>query len=516
MIAGKRIAIVGAGIGGLATALRLSQGGADVSVYDLHDAPGGKIRTLPSAAGPVDAGPTVLTMLPVFEALFRDVGADIHNHVTLTQLHTLARHFWDDGTVLDLTADRDENIANIRDTFGAQDAAQFDAFDARAQMLFDAFDAPMMQYAAPKTPQMVATVLKNPRLIAAMSPHRTLASTLRQSFASPQLQQLFGRYATYVGGSPYQSPAILSLIWSAEARGVWSVKGGIHTLAKAIAKLAESFGATFHYNTPIRRIIQQNGRAAGLQTDAGQIEADIVVFNGDPRALVQGDLGHAASNAVGADGTDPRSLSAYVHAFAAAPSGVELSHHNVFFGHDPKAEFDALQQGRHPTDATLYVCAQDHGNLASDAQQRFEIIMNGPPVGIDAGEEKDPCQTQTFNRLRNFGLHFDRRPEPATLTTPAGFNALFPASLGSLYGRSPQGLMAGMKRPLARTDMAGLYLTGGGAHPGAGIPMATLSARHAVEAIKADLSSTSTSRQTGMRGGMSTGSAAAAPKRSPS
>ena len=122
MIAGKRIAIVGAGIGGLATALRLSHAGADVQVFDLNGAPGGKIRTLPSHAGPVDAGPTVLTMLPVFEDLFQAVGEDIHDHVTLTKLHTIARHFWDDGTVLDLTDDRGENSAAIRAAFGSKEA----------------------------------------------------------------------------------------------------------------------------------------------------------------------------------------------------------------------------------------------------------------------------------------------------------------------------------------------------------------------------------------------------------
>ncbi len=509
-----KVVIIGAGIGGLAAALRLSHQGCDVTVLDMHGAPGGKMRTVPSQAGPVDAGPTVLTMRPVFEALFADIGETLDDHLTLKPLETLARHYWDDGTCLDLAADPAQSLKNVTDAFGAQAGREFAAFSNRAKRLFDAFDAPMMQTAEPDQLAVTKTVLRQPRLIGDMAPHRTLAGLLKTSFSDPRLAQLFGRYATYVGGSPYQSPAILSLIWQAEARGVWSVKGGMHQLACTISDLAEARGATFTYNTKATRITRQNGRITGVQTLAAHIPADIVLFNGDPRALSTGLLGEAPQKAVDTAHVTPRSLSAYVHAFAAAPSGVDLVHHTVFFAQDPRAEFAELAKGEMPTDATLYLCAQDHGTLAPDATQRFEIIMNGPPIPRDPAKEKAPCQTQIFNRLRHFGLNFDPIPGPETLTTPAEFDALFPASQGSLYGRSPHGLMAAFKRPTARTKLPGLYLCGGGAHPGAGVPMATLSAAHAAAAIMTDHASTLTSRQTATPGGMSMGSATAEPKRS--
>lgn len=511
-----KIVVIGAGIGGLAAALRLSHQGCDVTVLDMHAAPGGKMRTVASAAGPVDAGPTVLTMRPVFEALFADVGEDLAKHLTLIPLGTLARHYWDDGASLDLMADPAQSLANIIATFGAKAGRQFEAFSTRAKRLFDAFDAPMMQTAEPDQWAVTKTVLRQPSLIPAMAPHRSMASLLKQSFSDPQLAQLFGRYATYVGGSPYASPAILSLIWQAEAQGVWAVKGGMHTLAKTIAKLATKRGATFHYNNAATRITRQNGQISGVQTRDTHFAADTVLFNGDPRALATGLLGEGAKEAVTTDQTEPRSLSAYVHAFAAAPSGVDLAHHTVFFGHDPKAEFAALAKGEMPSDATLYLCAQDHGQVAADATQRFEIIMNGPPIPRDPEKEKPPCQTQIFKRFQDFGLQFNPTPGPDTLTTPHGFDALFPASQGSPYGRSPHGLMAAFKRPTARTKIAGLYLCGGGAHPGAGVPMATLSGQHAAAAIMTDHASTSTCPQTATPGGTLTGSAPAGPKQSPS
>jgi 1-hydroxycarotenoid 3,4-desaturase len=165
--------------------------------------------------------------------------------------------------------------------------------------------------------------------------------------------------------------------------------------------------------------------------------------------------------------------------------------------------------GRMPRDPTLYVCAQDRGSDARPGgPERFEIIMNGPPrPGTTPDrEEMAQCRKTTFTTLETMGLTFDPEPGIEALTTPEAFNGLFPGTDGSLYGLSPHGTMAAFRRPRARTEMPGLYLCGGGAHPGAGIPMATLSGRHAAEAILQDLASTSPSRPTGMAGGMSTAS----------
>jgi 1-hydroxycarotenoid 3,4-desaturase len=242
-----------------------------------------------------------------------------------------------------------------------------------------------------------------------------------------------------------------------------------------------------------------------------------VVFNGDPAALVEGRLGDAARGAVPRRAVAPRSLSAWVWAFAARPSGPALVHHNVFFGADPDAEFGPIRAGRMPVDPTLYLCAQDRGGGATPrGPERFEIIMNGAPLGDGPIEEAQTCRRTTFATLARFGLTFDPTPETAALTTPAGFERLFPGSRGSLYGLSPEGATAAFRRPTAATRLPGLWLAGGGAHPGAGVPMATLSGMRAAEAILSARASTSPSARTATPGGTSTGSAttAAAPSRS--
>lgn len=510
-----RIVIIGAGIAGLAAALRLSafarDTGRDILVLERHDTPGGKMRTVPSAAGPVDAGPTVLTMRPVFEALFAEAGARLEDHVTLIPQDILARHWWPDGSSLDLHAKPEASAAAIRTFAGAKAEREFRAFSTRAAQLYKAFDAPVMQAAEPSLSAVTAHVMRNPGLIPAMAPQSSMAEMLARQFSDPRLAQLFGRYATYVGGSPYRSPAILALIWQAEAAGVWCVKGGMHRLAAAIEALATARGVQFRYASHVSRIETQGSCVRAVHLADGEvIAARTVLFNGDPRALATGALGAEVSNVAPTTRSNPRSLSAQVWSFAATPSGPDLAHHNVFFCADPRAEFDALEKGMPPRDPTLYICAEDRGqDLPLSQTERFEIIANASPLQATASpelssEEFTACQTHTFRSLARFGLTFDKLPGPEALTTPQGFNQLFPASTGSLYGQSPHGMMAAFQRPTARTPIKGLYLAGGGTHPGAGVPMATISARHAAAAILSDLSSTSTSRPMATRGGMST------------
>jgi 1-hydroxycarotenoid 3,4-desaturase len=495
---GPAIVVIGAGLGGLAAALRLAHAGARVTVVERHAAPGGKMRQLPSATGPVDAGPTVLTMRGVFDALFADVGERISDHVSLLAEPLLARHFWPDGGQLDLWDDRAANRAAIAAFAGDRAAREFDAFSDRAARLFAGFEAPVMQAPRLDAGRLTARVLADPRLFAAMAPLRSLRGLLRGTFTDKRLAQLFARYATYVGGIPGQVPALLSLIWQAEAGGVWRVQGGMHALARAVANCAAAKGAAFIYGTGAAGIETAGGRVAAVTLEDGRrLPATAIVHAGDPRALHRGLLGPDAARAIPRSGVEPRSLSAWVWSFAAEPRGAELAHHNVFFAADPDAEFRDLAAGRMPGQPTLYICAQDRGSDAPPpaGPERFEIIQNAPPRDAAPGDEtkeRDACHQRCFPALTAFGLTFDPEPgtDSAVLTTPAGFGALFPGSAGSLYGRSPAGPMASFRRPTARTRLPGLYLAGGGAHPGAGVPMVTLSGQHAAAAIRADLALT--------------------------
>ncbi|MEP3698249.1 MAG: FAD-dependent oxidoreductase, partial [Marinomonas sp.] len=322
---------------------------------------------------------------------------------------------------------------------GDQAANDYERFANRSERLFNAFDAPMMQTAAPSMAALIAKVLPNPALIKDMGPHQTLERALAHQFKDSPLAQLFGRYATYVGGSPKNAPAILSLIAHAEASGVWRVDGGFHALPRAIEALAKERGATLTYGADVRAIDTQDGRFT-VKTDTQAFTAEQIVFNGDPRALQTGSLGTKLKPAVPKTAVEPRSLSAAVLSFAAKVKGPALSHHTVFFADEPNAEFDAIALGQLPSDATLYVCAEDHGTIAQDTKQRFEIILNAPAGLTLNSQEKQACLTHILRRLSQFGLSFDPEPTVETLTLPQHFDQMFPASQGSLYGRSPNAM----------------------------------------------------------------------------
>lgn len=501
------LVIIGAGIAGLAAALRLSGMGFRVTVLEAAHQAGGKARAVPTAAGPADTGPTVMTMRPVFEALFAAIGTRLEDHVTLTREPILARHFWPDGAALDLFDDAESSTQAIDAFAGARAGAEFRRFAARARRLFEAFEKPMMHNPDPSLLELAGVVARRPALLGDMGGMKSLKSLLDSSFSDPRLRALFGRYATYVGGAPNQSPALLALIFHSEARGIWRVSGGIHHLARVMADLAAARGVEFRYTTKATRIEKQQGRVRAVITEHGtRLPADFVIFNGDPRALALGLLGEAAAQTVSAKTTAGRALSAAVWAFAAKPVGRDLAHHNVFFGADPATEFDPIRKGQAPSDPTIYICAQDRGTGMAPPHglERFEIILNAPAGYRGPDPEEMTWRPLTFQTLSNRGLRFQGDIPDQALTLPHHFAQIFPASDGSLYGQSPHGMTAALTRPRVRTNLMGLYLAGGGVHPGAGIPMACLSGQHAAEAIMTDLALTSPSRPMVMHGGIST------------
>lgn len=502
-----RAVVIGAGMGGLAAAIRLAAGGCRVTVVESADTPGGKARARATEAGPAAMGPTVLTLKSEVDALFALAGTTTEAEVQVARLPRLARHWWPGSGPLDLFPDREANIEAIRAFAGHREALGFARFHNATRALYQAFEQPVMRAARPDLHAIARVALSRPNLWPALLPGMTLDRWLGGFFVDPRLRQLFGRYATYVGGRPAHTPAVLSLVWQAEAQGVWAVSDGIQALAAALARAAETLGVRFHYAAQARRITRQSGRVAHVETDQGHHPADIVVFNGDPRALTDGLLGEAAQTALKPPGKP--SLSAWVWTFAATPEGLrapDLIHHNLFFTADPQAEFGPIGRGEMPESPTLYLNAQDRELGPTPATERFQIILNAPPNRPDHPNEDPSCHDRTFPALGKMGLTFSPLPGPVALTRPKDLAQRFPASLGAIYGASPEGALAAFRRPVARTSLPGLYLAGGGVHPGAGVPMALLSGRQAALQALQDLTSPSLSDRTAMPGGMSTAS----------
>lgn len=489
-----RVVVVGAGMAGLVAALLLASRGVPVTLLERAAGPGGKLRTATVAGRAIDAGPTVLTLRPVLEEIFAEAGASLAAAVTLRPAELLARHAWSERQRLDLFADRQRSAEAIGAFAGAGEARGYLRFCADAGRIFRTLEHGFIRAAKPSLPGLIGgTALGELRRI---RPFTTLWAALGDYFADPRLRQLFGRYATYCGSSPFLAPATLMLVAHVEQEGVWLVEGGMHRLATALADLAAARGAELRYGAEVEAILVQSGRACGVRLAGGeQLAADALVLNADVAALAAGRLGRAAAPAVAAPPPARRSLSAVTWTLVAQAKGFPLVRHNVFFSGDYAGEFeDILRRARLPAAPTVYVCAQDRddqGALAP-AEERLLCLVNAPAIGdrhAFPAAEIEPCARRTFAFLERCGLSLEHPPQACTVTTPADFEQLFPAT-GSALRPGLARLEGLVRAPLGAHPPAGALSRRGSCHPGPGLPMAALSGRMAATCLLADRAST--------------------------
>lgn len=509
----SKVVVVGAGVGGLVAALDLARQGCEVVVVERASTPGGKIREVEIGGGKIDVGPTVFTMKWVFDAIFDDAGANLSDSLELESADVLARHAWSSDERLDLYSDIERSAASIEAFAGSDEARGYVQFCERAQQVYNTLEKPFILSERPSPVSLAMSGgLRGIGDLWRISPFDTLWRALGDYFHDPRLRQLFGRYATYCGSSPFEAPATLMLVAHVEREGVWLVKGGMHRLAQALADLCVRQGVVFRYETEAGEIHVSGGRALAIDLASGErLSFDSIVINADVAAVANGLFGPSAARALYVPRSS-RSLSALTWTLVAETEGFPLSRHNVFFSRDYAREFDDIfSRERLPAEPTVYVCAQDRngrdGSEINSGSERLFVLVNAPPNGDSenfGSAEMEQCKVSAFETLQRCGLSV--REPPATIVTcgPTEFDRLFPATGGALYGQASHGWAASFTRPTARTPLPGVYLAGGSTHPGPGVPMAALSGRLAASQVLSYLASTTTSRQMDMPGGMST------------
>ena len=510
---GPKTVVIGAGMGGLVSALLLADAGAQVTVLETHTECGGKMRQLrPAAQGVqtgnidnplqtlesvgIDSGPTVLTMKWVFEELFAAVGANLDTELVLKKLPVLARHAWsaDAGEEqLTLYADTLQTQEAIGEFAGAAELHRFNRFCRSAKDLYKALEEPIIREASPSAKKLAFAL--GPRglaTLASIGPMRSLWDSLGGYFKDQRLRQLFARYATYCGSSPWSAPATLMLIAQVEMDGVWSVEGGMRALAKAIERLCIQRGVEFKYQTRCSLIELKDGAVSAVQTDRGdRFGADSIVFNGDIQALSSGLLGaNVKALMPSADVKAERSLSAVTWSMKCKVKEhrFNLDRHNVFFENNYANEFkDIFVDQKLPATPTVYVCAQQRGlerdypsNEQINADESIFCLINAPATGDRHAltqQELEACKSATFSLIKRCGLELDLQTAQSIQTLPENFHQLFPATGGALYGQATHGWMQVFARAQAKTPIKGLFLAGGSVHPGPGLPMAAMSGR---------------------------------------
>jgi 1-hydroxycarotenoid 3,4-desaturase len=475
----------------LAAAIDLARLGCRVTVLERSARPGGKMRAVPVGNAVIDGGPTVFTMRWIFEGLFADAGVRLEDRLTLVPAGMLARHAWASGGELDLHADVDRSAEAIAAFAGPREADGYRALCRDGAAIFDTLKTSFIAAERPSQLDLVRRVgvSRLPALLR-MRPWQTLWQRLGSYFSDPRLRQLFGRYSTYVGSSPLLAPSTIMLIAHVEQSGVWLVDGGMRRLAEVLRDVAVEKGATVRVGAEVAEILVEGGGVRGVRlSDGERIDADAVVFNGDVSALGLGLLGDAPTAVAPPVARMDRSLSAVTWCMKARTSGFRLAHHTVFFADDYPDEFDAVFRRRTIVERpTVYVCAQDRddaGRRPVGGAERLLLLVNAPADG-DLGFPDAPMLERTLRLMADCGLAVEPDDDAPVVTGPVGFDALFPGSGGALYGRAGHGASATFARPGATTAIRGLYLAGGSVHPGAGVPMATMSGRIAAARLARD------------------------------
>ena len=524
--------IVGGGLGGLAAALRLACAGWRVTVCERGAAFGGKMNRFEREGFRFDTGPSLITMPWVFENLFAAAGSSLAEHVELVPVHPLADYVFADGTRFTYTTQMPDWLSTVRQ-LEPRDVDGFLGFMQLGARLY-ALSRETFLRRPPTAPPDLRSLRALRHLPLQRRAWGNYHRTVAAHFRSPHLRQMFDRYPTYVGSSPYRSPATLAVIPYIEyAFGGWHVRGGLYKLVEAIVSLARARGVELVAGARVERIEHDGRRARGVRlADGTRIPADLVVMNGDDATtaalLGGGATGSAAehSNAGGdshprrgddsrgqqiGDSRGPRggdlrrrqngdsrpqqsaadrSLSGFVMLLGVARRLPQIAHHTVYFSADYRAEFSQLfDERRFPDDPTVYVCAPSRTDpqLAPDGGETLFVMANAPATD----EPWDEAQIERAGERVRARLAAGGFPEIEADTvvtdfwTPRRIARDYLAPGGAIYGSHSHGWRHAFLRPPNRhARIGGLYRVGGSSHPGGGTPTVLLSAEITCDLIR--------------------------------
>ncbi|HET6763418.1 MAG TPA: phytoene desaturase family protein [Longimicrobiaceae bacterium] len=486
--------VVGAGVGGLSAAIGLAARGVRVTVLEASAAVGGKMGTAVIDGVEVDTGPSVLTLPGTIDQALRLAGTTLADEVELTQPEPAFRYLYPDGTALDVHGRREDTLASIHRTLGADAAREMDGFLAYAGRIWQAAESNFVRGPAPSPRSLLAA---GPDALLAMmhiDPFRRMQAAIESRVRSPHLRWLLMRYATYNGSDPRRAPATLNCIAHVElALGGHGVRGGMHRIARALARGAERLGVEIRLESPAIRITQDRGRATGVETaDGKRLAADAVVVNADAAHLFADLLPRTTRRRPRESEPSTSGWVAIVRARRRAGTDARVAH-TVAFPADYPGEFaDLFDRGRPPADPTVYLCAQEacHGRTGWTDDEPVFVMANAPaePDG-DARPAAvwDALRAAVLRRMDASGLR-TAGDEIVWERTPAGLAAAFPGSRGALYGAASNHPLSAFRRPPNRVrGVRGLYLASGSAHPGGGVPLCVLSGRAAAQAALRDL-----------------------------
>ena len=499
-----RVAVIGGGLGGLASACTLAARGYDVTLFEKNDWLGGKAAVLNEQGFRFDMGPTILTMPKVLRRIFAEANLQLEDHLDLVRLDPQWRCFFDDGTMLDLRQSVGEMKAEFARFLGddnndmSQDYEQFIRYTERLHDISERFYfwkpigglSDMFDRRNAFKINTVADVLR-------MRVGRSVADTIRSYVPDKRVAQMLDHFTQYVGSSPYGSPAILCGIASMQVNeGVWYPVGGTRAVPEALTRLAEQLGVKFRTGLAgsIKKIETQGHRIEAVITETDErFATQAVVSNMDAvrtyRELIGGDQARqfdqrrqyepACSGVVLYLGLSKR----YEH----------LAHHDFVFSRDPEEEFDFIyEKGEPAPDPTCYLAAPaaTEPAVAPEGGEALYVLVHTPFLrdGHDWSKMLPEYRQVILDKLkRTAGLDdIEDRIVFERSLTPQDIHDRYRVLNGAIYGLASHGRFLGAFKPSNRGSVEGLYLAGGAAHPGPGMPMVLMSGWIAADTLDKD------------------------------
>lgn len=480
----KNVIVIGAGLGGLAAACRLAKAGFSVRLFEKNANVGGKVNFVEAGGYKFDTGASLLTMRHVLEDLFAFCGRSAADYLRILPLEPICRYFWTDGTRFDASQDVEKTEREI-ERIEPADAANFRRYLADSKQKYEVAERTFLARSVNDLPRLL-TPEYLPDLLK-ISTLKTLDRHNAAYFKSAKMRQLFNRFATYNGSSPFQAPATFALIPYVEfGLGAWYARGGMYEIPRALERLAIELGVKIFTSAEVEKIVVENKTAVGIKVNGESIGADFVVANSDAIETYRSLLPVKKFQ-----NREP-SCSGFVLLLGTRKKFDQLAHHNIFFSDDYRAEFDALFKEKIPAPApTVYICATSRtdSTQAPAGHENLFVLVNAPYTNERTNweREKQNYRDLIIRKLeRDFGLEgLEDSIDFEQIITPADFEEKYRANRGSIYGISSNGVFSAFLRvPNRSREIANLYFAGGATHPGGGIPLVLLSGKMAAEMIE--------------------------------
>ena len=485
----KKAIIIGSGIGGIATALRLRSMNYDVTVFENNNYPGGKLASFDLGPYRFDAGPSLLTMPHFIDELFDLFNENPRDYFNYKKKDISCRYFWDDGTKLNAYSEKSKFINEINKVLGVKEST-ISTYLLNAKRKYDLTKSMFLEQSLHK----LKTYLSKDLLIGlynvfSFQINKTLNQVNELELKEPHLVQLFNRFATYNGSSPYKTPGMMTLVQHLEQEyGTYVSDKGMNNITKSLYDLALRQGIDFKFNSFVSQILISGKRAIGVSVGEESYSSDIVVSNMDIVPTYRNLL----KNHYQPEKTlsQERSSSALIFYWGINKEFKNLDLHNIFFSNDYKKEFQSIFEKKSIfSDPTVYIniTSKDVKGDAPDNCENWFVMINSPN---DSGQDWDNMIDEVksnilkkINRLLNIEL--EDYIEYEKVYTPKTIESNTQSYMGSLYGSSSNNLMSAfLRHPNFSNKILNLYFCGGSVHPGGGIPLCLLSAKIVSQLIK--------------------------------